>query len=519
MSTLKSETEIVMPKILTTKQMGTAEKNSENYGISLFKLMDNAALALCQEITKTAYKNNLKNILILVGSGNNGGDGLVCANTLISNSLNVKIILAQGNPKSELAKEAMSNLDKRVEMVPLKDSDPIIKWADIIIDAVFGTGFHGELPDEIITLFNSVNQSEALKIACDLPSGINSMNGLVSNGTLKCDFTVCFHALKLGLLLSPANGFCGEIITRDIGIPTQAEPTDFEIVKLDKELVKSLLPPRPDNAHKGTFGKLLCVCGCSEYRGAAAISTSSALRTGVGLVNLCSVEDVISTMSSNIFEATYTKLDSDENGYISCENAEKIIALSNQANAVLLGCGLGKNAHTISLVKEIVERTKIPIIIDADGINCLCENINILKNTKAKVVLTPHPAEFSRLLGVSVSEFLKNRFDLIKQFSDEYNVTVLSKSTQSIAVSPYCEKIYLSSIANSALSKGGSGDLLAGMIASFAAQGCDPVSACAIGQFILGYSADILSKRMSKRAVIARDILDILPFVLKEIED
>lgn len=509
-----------MPKILTTEQMSIAEKSSETYGVSLSELMDNAALCLSEEITKIAYKNNLKNVLILAGNGNNGGDGLVCANTLISNSLNVKIIMTQGNPKTELAKAALENLDKKTKLISIIDAEAQINSSDIIVDAVFGTGFHGNLPGEIQSLFNMVNRSNSVKIACDLPSGVNAKNGLVAPGTVKCDYTVCFHGLKLGLLLSPAKEYCGEIFLRDIKIPESAEKSfEFEIQELDKPLVKKLLPPRPDNAHKGTFGKLLCICGCSDYRGAAAISTTAALRTGVGLVNLCSVEDVISSLSSSIYECTYTKLDSDENGLISYDNIDKIISLSKSSSAILLGCGLGKNANTISLVKEIVERAEIPIIIDADGINCLCENINVLKNTKAKIILTPHPAEFSRLLGISVSDFLENRFDLVKQFCDEYNVTVLSKSTQSIAVSHTCRNVYLSRTGNSALSKGGSGDLMAGIIASLIAQGTEPISACAIGQFVLGMSAEILSESMSKRSVLARDILDILPFVLKKIED
>ena len=507
-----------MSKILTTQQMGYAEKNSASYGVSLSELMDNAALSLSHEITKIAYKRSFKNILILAGSGNNGGDGLVCANTLLSNSLNVRIILVQGSPKSELAKAAMSRLDKNAEIIPASGATELTEWADIIVDAVFGTGFHGSLPNEIKPLFKMVSESKAVKIACDLPSGVNAKNGQVSDGTVKCDYTVCFHALKLGLLLSPAKEFCGEITTHDIGIPNQAEDFDFEIEKLDTTLVKSFLPPRPNNAHKGTFGNLLCVCGCSGYRGAAAISTLAALRTGVGLVNLCTVDEVISSLSSSIYEATYTRLES-ENGFISCDNADKIVELSKGSSALLLGCGLGKNAHTISLVKEMVERAEIPIIIDADGINCLCENINVLKNTKAKIILTPHIAEFSRLLGISVSEFLENRFDLVRQFSSEYNVTVLSKSTQSIAASSDCKKVYLSDTGNSALSKGGSGDMLAGMTASFVAQGIEPISACAIAQFVLGISAERLSKSMSRRSVIARDILDVLPFVLKEIED
>ena len=268
-----------MSKILTTQQMGYAEKNSVKYGVLLSELMDNAALSLSHEITKIAYKRSLKNILILAGSGNNGGDGLVCANTLLSNSLNVRIILVQGSPKSDLAKSAMSRLDKNAEIVPASGVAELTKWADIVVDAVFGTGFHGSLPDEIKPLFKMVSESKAVKIACDLPSGVNAKNGEVSDGTIECDYTVCFHALKLGLLLSPAKEFCGEITTCDIGIPNQAEDFEFEIKKLDTTLVKSFLPPRPNNAHKGTFGKLLCVCGCSGYRGAAAISTLAALRT------------------------------------------------------------------------------------------------------------------------------------------------------------------------------------------------------------------------------------------------
>lgn len=509
-----------MQKILTAKQMSIAEKSSEAYGVSLSELMDNAALCLSEEITSISYKRNLKNVLILVGNGNNGGDGLVCANTLLSNSLNVKIIMVQGNPKTELAKTAFKNLNKKAEIISATDAETQINSADIIVDAIFGTGFHGDLPDKIKSLFNIVNQSDSIKIACDLPSGINAENGFVSQGTVKCDYTVCFHALKLGLLLSPAKEYCGKTQISDIKIPEQAEKDfGFQITKLDKSIVKNLLPPRPDNAHKGTFGKLLCICGCSDYRGAAAISATAALRTGVGLVNLCSVKEVISSLSSRIYEAVYTELNNDDNGFISSDNIDRIISLSKESNAILLGCGLGKSAHTISLVKEIIEQAEIPIIIDADGINCLCENINILKNTKAKIILTPHPAEFSRLLGISVSEFLENRFDLTMQFCDKYNVTVLSKSTQSFAMSHNFKNVYLSDVGNSALSKGGSGDLLAGMIASLVSQGAEPISACAIGQFVLGRSAEILSESMSKRSVLARDILEILPFVLKEIED
>lgn len=509
-----------MSKILTVEQMSKAEKLSEKYGVSLSDLMDNAALSLCKEITKIAYSKNLRNILILVGNGNNGGDGLVCANTLISNSLNVRLVLMQGQPKTELSKNAFLNLDKNADIVPSNDAEAQIEWADIVVDAVFGTGFHGDLPDEVKQFFAKVNKSESIKIACDLPSGVNAKNGFVSQGTIKCDYTVCFHALKLGLLLSPAKEFCGEVTTVDITIPKQTEnELDFEIKRLNKAFIKKLLPYRPDNAHKGTFGKLLCVCGCSEYRGAAAISTTAALRSGVGIVNLCSVNNVISSLSCGMYEAIYTELESDENGFISKNNVKKIIDLSKNYNALLIGCGLGKNTGTVSLVKEIIENVEIPIIIDADGINCLCENINILKNTKAKIILTPHPAEFSRLLGISVFEFLENRFNFVTDFCKEYDVTVLSKSVQSITMSHNNNKIYLSDNGNSALSKGGSGDLLAGIIASLIAQGTEPTSACAAGQFILGHSADLLSESMSRRSVLARDILEVLPFVLKEIED
>ncbi len=500
--------------------MSEAEKSSEKYGVTLSELMDNAAAALCREITKIAYKGYYKNILILAGNGNNGGDGLVCSNMLLENSLNVRIILAQGSPKTALARSAFSKLKQKAEKVPTEESENAFKWADIIIDAVFGTGFHGELPDDVRSLFDKADKSKALKIACDLPSGINSRNGFVSDGTLKCDYTICFHAFKLGALLSPAKDFCGESILCDINIPKSAESNfEFEISKLDNNIVRSLLPPRPDNSHKGTFGKLLCICGCSDYRGAAAISVTSAMRTGVGLVNLCSVESVIASLSADIYEAVYTTLDSDENGCISSKNSDKIISLSKDYNVILLGCGLGKNKNTVKLVEQIVKRSEIPVIIDADGINCLCGNINVLKDTRAKIILTPHPAEFARLINVSVGEFLENRFNLVKQFCDEYNVTVLSKSVQSLAISKNCKDVYLSCTGNSALSKGGSGDLLAGMTASFAAQGAEPINACAAGQYILGRSAEALTEEMSKRSVLARDILDILPFVLKEIED
>lgn len=488
--------------ILTPDSMRNSEKYAVDCGISLWELMCNAGYELSEVVRKIAYKKMLKNVVILCGKGNNGGDGYVCANHLVNDGLNVSIINIFGEPKSELAIKAFSQLDERV-----KSADEwAIMSADIIIDAVFGTGFNGELSEDVIDIFNICENSNAYRIACDCPSGVDCLNGKVSVGTFHFDETVTFHSEKIGCLLKPASEYCGEITVCDIGIPYELEKySDIEIIKPDDDFPADNMPERACDGHKGTFGKANLICGSKEYRGAALMSVMSALRSGVGLVELFSDKEICDVMFSQAPEAIYSEISKYD------VDTDILKIMSKKSTATLIGCGLGK--YDKRLVEEVILKSDSPVIVDADGINLICENINVVLNAKEKVVLTPHPAELSRICGVSVEEILKNRLFYAVKTARELNCIVVAKGADTFITDGHT--VYLNCVGNTSLSKGGSGDILAGLICGIVAQGVNPLEACACGCYILGKTAEVLSESYSERGIVGSDIISAFPYVFK----
>lgn len=488
--------------ILTPEAMRKSEKYAESCGISLWELMCEAGKRLSERIREIAYRNMYKNVVILCGKGNNAGDGYVCANHLIADGISVSVINVLGKPKSELGLKAFTLLDKSVNI----SDESVISKADIIVDAVFGTGFKGELPDSVSEIFKNTENSRAYKIACDCPSGVDCLTGKVSRGTIHFDETITFHAEKIGCLLKPAVGYCGKIHVCDIKIPyEQNKYSDFEIIKLDDSFPASVMPKRISEGHKGTFGKANLICGSKEYKGASALSVASALRTGVGLVELFSDKEICDVLFLKTPEAIYTEIDKRD-----VKSAlEKIF--SKKCSAILIGCGLGNCDK--KLVEGVISQADSPIIIDADGINIISKNINVVLNAKDKVILTPHPAELSRICGVSVEEILSDRLSYAVKTARELNCIVVSKSADSYITDG--NVVFLNATGNTALSKGGSGDILAGLVCGLIAQGCEPLNACGCASFILGYTAEELSKTMSERGIAGSDIINYFPYVFK----
>jgi NAD(P)H-hydrate epimerase len=387
-----------MEQILTVGQMRYAEKRSDELGVSLAQLMDNAGEALGRYVLKRCISNGIHSCLILAGKGNNGGDGFVAARFLAASGVKTTVLLCCGEPGTELAKNAFSRLDKSVLVT--QDINAALENTGIIVDCVFGTGFHGALGDGIKALFKRANSCEAVRIACDIPSGCNAQSGQADPDSFKADATVTFHRKKLGMLLSPARYHCGEIHTADIGIPELTDgETDFPVTLCPKGIAGTLLPERIPYGHKGTFGRLTAVCGSESYLGAARLSVSGALRTGVGLCELLSVQKVTDLTCTALPECIYTPLEADENGFLLASNAQRIIEKTKTSQCLLIGCGLGHTAETERLVAELAENSNCPVVIDADGINSLAANIDVLQKKKSDVILTPHLKELSRLCG------------------------------------------------------------------------------------------------------------------------
>lgn len=500
---------------LTPGQMQYAEQSC---GVPLDILMDNAGAALAERIKDICYRKMKKNVLFLCGKGNNAGDGFVAASILEQCGIQPTVLLCCGEPKTELAKAAFEKLCA-VETIryghdEIKDLPDLLQRFDVIADCVFGTGFSGELPQEIADMCAYADASGAYKIACDVPSGVNALTGEAVYA-FKADETLTMHMPKIGCALSPARELCGEVISADIGIDIHGGG----IQKFDRTEAVKALPHRLPHGHKGTFGKVVCICGSAKYTGAAAMSVKAALRSGAGLVELCSTKTVIDRLCPTIHEAIYTELPCTAEGFVSAEGIDMICKEMQSADAVLFGCGMGNTEDTRLLLEAVIKHAGCPVVIDADGINSLCANIDILKSKHSQIIVTPHPMELARLCGMPCVPC--DRYGAAKELSDKYGITVMAKGAQTFVVSE--NESYICRKGNTALSKGGSGDMLSGLTAGFLAQGAKPgisaENACCLASFVLGDTAERLCEKMSPRGIIAGDILNELPKTLFNLEN
>ncbi len=506
----------------TPRQMRTIEENSDKNGVSYRELMENAGGELAILIDKmTAEKKLRRDIVFLCGSGNNGGDGFVAAAALAENGFHVTVILTCGEPSSELAALEFRRLCETEEADVLSlDSDKDaalyrISEASVIADAVFGTGFHGFLPPDIRECFSYAAKCSGIKIAVDVPSGGDCLKGTVSEGTMECSCTLTFGYKKIGMTMYPLADLCGEIITADIGFTDECL-SDIDLLPElfgEKEAFE-VIPPRHKNSHKGDFGKLLNAAGCSRMSGAALLSTKAALKCGTGLVTLASSAAVIDRIASAVPEATYLPLPEEKDGSIAGIAADAVIKGTENRSAVSIGCGLSVTAGTKNIVKNVIKAAACPIILDADGINCISDNIDIIKDAKNKLIITPHAGELARIAGVSPSEAAADRLTIAVNISREYGVIVAAKGVPTFVVGE--GKVYVIPAGNPGLSKGGSGDVLTGIIAGLCAQGIAPLKAAAAGVFLHGAAADIAAERFSMAAMQPSDVIECLSFVFKK---
>ncbi len=505
----------------TPKQMKTIEENSDKNGVSYRDLMKNAGGALTMLVYKISEDRDLSSgVVFICGSGNNGGDGFVSAKEIAESGIPVTVVLACGDPSTELSAEAYCELSgvNGAEVLNLNDNiDKVFerfKNASVIVDAVFGTGFHGFLPPQIKACFSYAQRCSAVIIAVDVPSGGDCLNGQVSEGTLKCAYTVTFGYTKIGMLAKPLADHCGEIITADIGLNDKCcENIEYLPTLLDSKYVMNIFSKRDKFSHKGDFGKLLNIAGSARYSGAAALSTEAALRSGAGLVTLAASERVITRIASLISEATYLPLSDDKEGSYTESNASAIAKECAGKTAVAIGCGLTVTAGTTAIVKKAVKAAACPVILDADGINCAVDNINIFKDAKNKLIITPHAGELARLTGVSPEEAAADRLTLAVNLAREYGIIVVAKGVPTIVAGG--GKAYVIHAGNPGLARGGSGDVLTGIIAALCAQGIEPLDAAAAGVMIHGAAADLAADELSEMGMLPSDVIKKLHFVFR----
>ena len=506
----------------TPKQMKTIEENSEKNGVSCSELMRRAGEAVTLLIYKISRESDLSSgVVFICGSGNNGGDGFVSARSLAESGIPITVVLACGDPSTELAAKTYCDLSDMDNAEVLNLNDNIDKVFDrfskaaIIVDAVFGTGMHGFLPPQVKACFSYAEQCDALKIAADVPSGGDCLRGTVAEGTMKCAYTVTFGYKKVGMLSQPLSDYCGEIVVADIGIKDKCcKDIEYLPTLYEKKAVSELFPKRPASCHKGDFGRLLNISGSAAMSGAAQLSTSAALRSGAGLVTLASTGSVIKRIASAVPEATYLPLEADKHGAIAENSADDIIKALKNKTAVAAGCGLSVTDGTKSVIKKVIKEADCPIILDADGINCTLDNIDIIRDTKNKLIITPHIGELARLSGVTSEIAAADRLTLAVNLAREYGAVVVAKGVPTFVAGH--GKVYVIPAGNPGLARGGSGDVLTGIIASFAAQGIEPLEAAAAGVYVHGAAADAAADELSEICMLPSDVIRCLSVVFKK---
>ena len=507
-------------RILTCSQMKQAEKNAWAGSLSYVQMMENAGAAAAQAIREKLPGQGARAVLFC-GRGNNGGDGLVAARLLCQAGWGVSVVLTDGVPRTPDAQvmyEKLAGLP--VEVVPYGE-DP--EWlarqlaqANLLVDAIYGTGFHGELDGRHRDICRLINGVDVLTCALDIPSGVTADTGWADPQAVQADFTVVFDSHKPATVMPRAARWCGQVLVREIGIPEEAHRGLESGYRLtDRAAVFSVLKKRVRESHKGSYGKLLVVAGSQRYMGAAMLATLAAMRTGAGYVTLASTKEVCRTVLPSLPEAVMLPLRQNPDGSISADSREEILQAAERSTAVLVGNGMGQGDDVCRIVYELVTHVRVPLVIDADGINALARNIDILKRGNCPVVLTPHRMELSRLTTLPVEELAQQDIQAGRRLAEEYGCTVVLKDAYTHTVTPKGE-VWINTSGNAGLAKAGSGDLLAGMIGSLAAQGYPPEQAAACGVWLHGRAADYAAAQRSQFGMLPRDVLDGLTQLLAE---
>lgn len=505
-------------KIVTSELMRQIDRETiEGIGIPGPKLMENAGKGVAWSIINDiipAGDDDIKAV-VFCGKGNNGGDGYVVARYLHQQHINVTVYYL--GPYEKLSPDARLNFDRAkeldIELHELKSKEDLPEDldADLIVDAIFGTGFSGAPRGLTADIIRYINIQKKTTIAVDLPSGLNADTGRFEGEVIDADFTFTMGLPKYGLFVSPGREQAGYVGVIPIGIPDEVVDK-FQIPNelIFPEEVTKKLPSRKPDGHKGDFGKLFILAGSRGLTGAAILAAKSALRTGCGLAKIGCPQTVLPIIAGSVTEATGWPLpDVAKKGALALRGLGEIRLAIKEHDAVIIGPGLGQHHETFELVRRLLPSIEKPMVVDADGLNALAKHIDILKDIDTPMVLTPHPGEFKRLTSISVPEDIHQRIDIAREFATQYKKVLVLKGSPTI-VADKDGTCYVNQTGNSGMATGGSGDVLSGIIGTFLAQKMTPINAAVCGVYIHGYAGDLAADDLTERAMIAGDMINYL---------
>ena len=490
---------------ITSREMRALEANAQYFGVSLLQLMENAGHSVAQE-TITRFQKN-KKAVVFCGLGGNGGDGFVAARHLLAVGFGVTVVLV--GRSRDISHEAargnwgiLESLQGTVALLEAADSSLIPKVdADIVVDALLGTGTKGKLKPPISKAVDYINSLNGFKIAVDAPTGIDSDTGEVLGTAVKADLTITFHKVKPGL--EKAKKYVGELVVADIGLPVEMErfvgPGDVSLVTKN----------RNPTSHKGDFGRLLVIGGSEVYSGAPTLVSLAAQRTGVDIVYLAAPAKTALAISSMTPDLITIKL---EGNNLNPTNMEILKPYLGMVDAVAMGPGMGLNPETAKFVKACVdeiEKAKKPLLLDADGLKAFAKFKRMLK---VPLVLTPHAGEYAILTGEELPENQEERVIAIQKTAKKLNAVVLVKSKVDIICST--ERAKLNFTGNAGMTVGGTGDVLSGVVSGLMAQKVDPFEAAVAGVFVNGAAGDFVADEIGYH-MVATDIIDWIPHIFE----
>ncbi len=510
-------------KVVTAQEMRQIDQQTiEQIGIPGAVLMEQAGSEVVRILRE--HFPECQRVGIVVGKGNNGGDGLVVARQLAHAGQPIQIFLV--SPPESFAGDALTNLqiaqNLALPITPvlsdgeLKGLKNQLASSDLIVDSIFGTGLRGGVHDFIGDVIECINRSGKPVIAIDLPSGLSADTGIAEGACIQASHTVTVGLPKRGNLIHPGAALTGKLDVVDIGFPSSViAAQDIQINWTRPSDAARILPPRPTHSHKGTYGRVFVAAGSVGMTGAAALTSAGALRAGAGLVTLGTPKNLNPILEVKLTEVMTLPLPETAEGSLALEAKVDIIEAIKRTKSVLaIGPGLSQHPETVSLVHSVIRESDTPTVIDADGINALARSKEILSSLSPQTVLTPHPGEMARLLGGTIEALERDRIGLAQRFAQDHNVTLVLKGAPTVVAREDGE-VWINSTGNAGMATGGMGDVLTGLIAGLIAQKISGFDAAVLGVYLHGLAADLVAEKIGLHGLMAGDVLNNVPEATK----
>lgn len=505
-------------QVVTASEMRMLEKETmAELGLTELLLMENAGAEIVR-VLETRFGNlRDKRVHILVGGGNNGGDGLVVARHLLAKNARPKVYLVGDQTKFTQANRTnlaiLKKLNGNITTIT-EQSLPKLKFslslADMVVDALLGTGLEGPLRKDLAVIVDTVNEVNRPVAAVDVPTGVNSTTGAVENTAVRADLTIGLGLLKVGCLVYPGREYVGDYEVVSLGVPLMGVQ-DIKRFLLDESCLKRL-PDRPDWGHKGTFGHTLVVAGSRSMAGAAALCGKAVLRGGGGLVTLAIPQSIASRFSPD--EVIVAPIPDTDEGTFGKQSVSPLKELYTGKDVLVIGPGLSQDSEVQTVVEQLLMAWSGPAVIDADGLNVLTLDFleRISPSKRKQWVFTPHPGEMGRLIGKSAQHINENRLQTAWEFGEKWKVTLVLKGAPTVISGQ--GKLYINSTGNHGMGTGGMGDVLTGLIGALLSQGMSPVEAGAVGAYVHGLAGDYVGQQ-GKRGLTATDCLQAIQRILQ----